>query len=74
MPRNVMSMGLMTAAALIPAKPVPSPAPMPAAKQMKNLNSMVQTSFRISGSGFAAGLLSPRRASSTLMLRWRTAK
>ena len=32
MPRNVMSMGLMTAAALMPAKPVPSPAPMPAKK------------------------------------------
>ena len=30
MPRNVMSIGLMTAAALIPAKPVPSPAPTPA--------------------------------------------
>ena len=28
--RKVMSMGLMTAAALMPAKPVPSPAPMPA--------------------------------------------
>ena len=28
--RKVMRMGLMTAAALMPAKPVPSPAPMPA--------------------------------------------
>ena len=31
-PRNVISIGLMTAAALIPAKPVPSPAPIPAKK------------------------------------------
>jgi len=30
-----MSIGLMTAAALMPAKPVPRPAPMPAAKQIK---------------------------------------
>ena len=37
-PRNVMSIGLMTAAALMPANPVPSPAPMPAIKQMINLN------------------------------------
>ena len=35
-PRNVISIGLMTAAALIPAKPVPSPAPMPAIKQTMN--------------------------------------
>ena len=37
MPRNVMSIGLMTAAALIPAKPVPSPAPTPA----KNVTNIV---------------------------------
>ena len=36
MPKKVMSMGLMTAAALMPAKPVPSPAPMPAIKQTMN--------------------------------------
>ena len=35
--RNVISMGLMTAAALMPAKPVPKPAPMPAMKQIMNL-------------------------------------
>ena len=35
-----MSMGLMTAAALMPAKPVPSPAPMPA----KNVTSTVKSS------------------------------
>ena len=29
-PRNVVSIGVITAAALIPAKPVPSPAPIPA--------------------------------------------
>ncbi len=36
-PRNVTSMGVMTAAALIPANPVPSPAPIPA----KNVTSMI---------------------------------
>ena len=37
--RKVMSMGLMTAAALIPAKPVPRPAPMPAKKVTSTVNS-----------------------------------
>ena len=32
--RNVISMGLMTAAALMPAKPVPTPAPKPASMQI----------------------------------------
>ena len=32
-PRNVTSIGVITAAALIPAKPVPRPAPIPARKQ-----------------------------------------
>ena len=31
-PKNVISIGLMTAAALMPAKPVPKPAPSPARK------------------------------------------
>ena len=31
-PRKVTSIGVITAAALIPAKPVPRPAPMPAKK------------------------------------------
>ena len=35
-----MSMGLMTAAALMPAKPVPRPAPMPAKKVTKIVNKM----------------------------------
>ena len=33
-----MSMGLMTAAALMPAKPVPRPAPMPAKKVTRTVN------------------------------------
>ena len=40
-PRKVMSIGLMTAAALMPAKPVPSPAPIPA----KNVTSTVINIF-----------------------------
>ena len=35
--RNVINIGLITAAALIPAKPVPSPAPRPARKHMISL-------------------------------------
>ena len=34
-------MGLITAAALMPAKPVPNPAPIPATKQMKNWYSIL---------------------------------
>ena len=44
-PRKVISMGLMTAAALIPAKPVPNPAPIPAKKQMINLYNIAVTSY-----------------------------
>ena len=40
-PRNVISIGLITAAALIPAKPVPSPAPIPA----KNVTRIVNNTF-----------------------------
>ena len=36
--KKVMSMGLMTAAALMPAKPVPRPAPMPAKKVTRTGN------------------------------------
>ena len=36
--RGVYGMGLMTAAALMPAKPVPSPAPIPARKQTSSVN------------------------------------
>lgn len=38
MSRKVMSMGLITAAALMPAKPVPRPAPMPAKKVTTRTN------------------------------------
>ena len=38
---NVISIGLITAAALIPAKPVPSPAPMPAKNVTKSVNKNV---------------------------------
>ena len=37
----VISIGLITAAALIPAKPVPSPAPMPAKNVTKSVNKNV---------------------------------
>ena len=33
--KNATSIGLMTAAALMPAKPVPSPAPSPASTQIR---------------------------------------
>ena len=36
-PRKATNIGVMTAAALIPAKPVPRPAPIPAIKQIMNL-------------------------------------
>jgi hypothetical protein len=44
-PRKVISIGLITAAALIPANPVPSPAPIPAIKQMKNFNIILPPSL-----------------------------
>ena len=44
-PKNVIRMGLMTAAAPIPANPVPNPAPMPATTQTINLNNISITSF-----------------------------
>ena len=47
MPRKVMSMGLMTAAALIPAKPVPRPAPIPAKKQTSTVIKMCMETSRI---------------------------
>ena len=44
-PRNVISMGLMTAAALIPAKPVPSPAPIPAKNVTNNVINKCKSDF-----------------------------
>ena len=38
--RKVISIGLITAAALIPAKPVPSPAPIPAIKHTINFKNI----------------------------------
>ena len=42
-----MSIGLMTAAALIPANPVPSPAPIPAIKQIINWYKVLRPRFNL---------------------------
>ena len=42
-------MGLMTAAALRPAKPVPIPAPMEARKQMKTVYKIIKTPLKTAG-------------------------
>ena len=39
-PKNVMSIGLITAAALIPAKPVTRPAPIPAKNVTEIINNI----------------------------------
>ncbi len=40
MPKNVISIGLMTAAALMPANPVPKPAPKPASRHTSTFSTM----------------------------------
>ena len=40
MPKNVISIGLMTAAALMPANPVPKPAPKPASRHISTFSTM----------------------------------